>query len=195
MDKIFQYTATVGIISLAAATPIFAQTSIPKFEIVTPGDTQTIYGNKIPVLFAVENFQLVDYSQNSKPATGQGHIHLWLDSDSPTTQSATKIIQDTYTFSDVSYGDHTLRAELVTNDHKSLVPQQIVTVNFKSAQIPSAAQESQTSGFDKKTATVILVVVALVIIAAWWYTKDEEEEEKPEKASKPKRKNKRKSKK
>ena len=195
MNKLFKYAATATIAYFALTIPVFAQTNNPKFEIITPGDGQIIYGNKVPVLFSVENFQLVDYAQNPKPTAGQGHIHIWLDDSNATAQSATKVTQDTHTFPDVSYGNHTLRAELVTNDHKSLVPPQIITVNFKSEQIPSAAQESQTSGFDKKTATVILVVVALVIIAAWWYTKDEDDEEKPEKASRPKKKNKRKTKK
>jgi len=195
MNKLFKYAATATIAYFALTIPVFAQTNNPKFEIITPGDGQIIYGNKVPVLFSVENFQLVDYAQNPKPTAGQGHIHIWLDDSNATAQSATKVTQDTHTFSDVSYGDHILRTELVTNDHKSLVPPQVITVNFKSAQIPAAAQESQTSGFDKKTATVILIVVALVIIAAWWYTKDEEEEEKPEKASKPKKTRTRKSKK
>lgn len=174
-------SASLGILLLAASA-ISAQSispslqTTPKLEIITPGEGQTIYGNKVPVLLSVENLDIVDYQQNTKPATGQGHIHLWLDGTNPTAQSAIKVIQDTHTFSDVAYADHMLRAELVTNDHKSLVPPQVVTVNFKNEVIPSAA-ETETSGFDKKTALVIFIVVALVIIAAWWYTKDEEEEE------------------
>ena len=149
----------------------------PKLEMITPSEGQTIYGSKVPVLFSVENVEIVDYQQNTKAEAGHGHIHVWLDDQNPTAQSAVKATQDTHTFSDVAYGEHNLRAELVGNDHKSLVPPQVVTVKFKNQEIPSAAQESQVSGFDKKTAFVILVVVALVIIAAWWYTKEEDEEE------------------
>ena len=189
MDKFFKYAAAIGIISLAAATPIFGQASTPKFEIITPSESQTIYGNKLPVLFSVENFQLVDYAQNPKPAAGQGHIHIWLDDQTPTAQSAVKISQDTYTFSDVANGNHTLRAELVSNDHKSLTPPQAVNVAFTIQSVPAPQDTSATSGFDKKTATVILVIVALVIIAAWWYTKDEDED--LEKVEKPIKKTKR----
>ena len=191
MDKFFKYAATVGIISLVATTPIFGQSSTPKFEIITPSENQTVYGTKIPVLFNVENFQLVDYQQNTKPVAGQGHIHVWLDDANPTAQTAIKISQDTYTFPDVAFGEHTLQAELVTNDHKSLKPPQVVSAKFKNEAIPQSEQ-SQTTGFDKKTAAVILVVVALVIVAAWWYTKDEDEEEMEKPARKIKKTSRRK---
>ena len=147
MDKFFKYAATVGIISLVATTPIFGQSSTPKFEIITPSENQTVYGTKIP--------------------------------------------QDTYTFPDVAFGEHTLQAELVTNDHKSLKPPQVVSAKFKNEAIPQSEQ-SQTTGFDKKTAAVILVVVALVIVAAWWYTKDEDEEEMEKPARKIKKTSRRK---
>lgn len=182
-------------ILLLAASAISAQSTsgqlqtTPKLEIITPGEGQTIYGNKVPVLLSVENFDIVDYQQNTKPAAGQGHIHLWLDDTNPTAQSATKVVQDSHTFSNVAYGDHTLRAELVTNDHKSFVPPQVITINFKNEIIPSAA-ETETSGLDKKTAFLILIVVALVIIAAWWYTKEEEGEMETVEKAKPVRKSK-----
>ena len=192
MNKFLKYATAIALV-LAVSTPALAQTSTPKFEIITPSEGQTVYGSKIPVLFNVnvENFQLVDYQQNTKPAAGQGHIHVWLDDANPTAQTAIKISQDTYTFPDVAFGEHTLQAELVTNDHKSLKPPQVVSVKFKNEAIPQSEQ-SQTTGFDKKTAAVILVVVALVIVAAWWYTKDEDEEEMEKPARKIKKTSRRK---
>ncbi len=168
-----------------AATAVNAQaTGTPTLEIITPSEGQTIYGNKVPILFNVENFEIVDYQQNTTAVTGQGHIHLWLDDKDPTPVTATKVVEDTYTFSDVPYGSHTLMAELVGNTHQSLALPQKVTINFTNAEIASS-ETAATSGFDKKTALVIFVVVALVILAAWWYTKEEDEEleaeEKPKK--------------
>lgn len=168
-----------------AVTAVNAQaTGAPTLEIITPSEDQTIYGNKVPILFNVENFEIVNYEQNTTAVTGQGHIHVWLDNEEPTPALATKVVEDTFTFSDVPYGSHTLMAELVGNTHQSLIPPQKVTVNFTNAEIASS-ETAATSGFDKNTALVIFIVVALVILAAWWYTKDEDdeaiEEEKPKK--------------
>ncbi len=162
---------------LIAATikPAHAQNS-PSLEVVTPTENQTVYGSKIPILFNVINFQLVEDTPGTKPQVGQGHILLWLDDQNPTTESATKVAADTFTYSDVAYGNHILVAELVASDNKPLIPSQKVTVNFASAAAPLTEDPKITSSFDKNTALVILVVVALVIVAAWWYTKDEDEE-------------------
>ena len=183
--------STIGISSalvLLTSTLIFAQTTSPALKVITPQEGQTIYGTRLPILFSVENFELVDYQTNPSPIAGQGHIHLWLDETNPTRESAAKVIQDSFTFSDVPFGEHTLRAELVTNNHNSLTPPQIVTVTFKNAQLSTPSPAVATSGFDKNTALVILVVVALVIVAAWWYTKEEDEEPKSESKSKVTRK-------
>ncbi len=145
-------------------------------KIVTPSEGQTIYGQKVPILISVENLSLTDYQTNKNKAAGQGHIHLWFDDANPTRDSAVKLTTDEFTYSDVPYGDHALKAELVNNDHTSLTPQVITTVNFKTAPVATSSPVA-TSGFDKNTALVILVVVALVILAAWWYTKEEDEEE------------------
>lgn len=180
MVKVLKASILSFALLLVAAAGINAQapaaTTSPTFEIITPSEGQTLYGNKVPILFNVENFEIVDYSVNKTPTAGQGHIHVWLDDAKPTAETAAKIIEDTYTFSDIPYGKHTLTAELVNNNHQPLNPPQKVTVTFNNEQI-ATPEAAATSGFDKKTALVILVVVALVIVAAWWYTKDEDEDE------------------
>lgn len=186
MSKVFTVLFVSLVLTFSLVGQIHGQTPTgPKLEIITPSDGQTIYGGKIPILISFENFEIVDYSANKTPKAGQGHVHLWLDETNPTPENATKVIEDNFTYSDVPFGNHTLVAELVSNNHASLTPVQKMTVNFTSAQI-SSPQTPEVSGFDKKTATVILVVVALVILAAWWYTKDEDEEMEMEEKSKKK---------
>lgn len=189
MNKISKAAIATTFALLAATSTILAQSPSTlggpvKFEVITPSEGQTIYGDKIPVLFSAENFEIVDYAQNSQPKAGQGHVHIWLDDQNPTAQDATKVTTDTYTFSNVAYGDHTLKAELVTNDHKSMSPPQVVTTKFKNQAIASELADPNQSSFDKRTAMVILVVVALVIVAAWYYTKDEDDEDIDEKPKK-----------
>lgn len=181
MNRILRATAAAGAISLFYATAIFAQDTAtrPTLAVITPSEGQTIYGNKVPILLSVENFEIVDYGQNPTNVAGDGHVHLWLDDQNPTRDSAAKVTDDNFTYSDVAFGSHTLKAELVNNNHTSLIPPVVTTINFKTAPTVTPSPAA-TSGFDKNTALVILVVVALVIVAAWWYTKEEEE---PPKAS------------
>lgn len=184
MQHISRIFALTTVLTVAMATPAFAQVAqAPKLTIVTPQAGQTIYGDKIPALFSVEGVQLTDYHAYPYSTPGQGHIHVWLDDQNPTAESAAKVIEDNFTFSDVPAGDHTLKAELVNNNHTSLTPPQVVTVQFKSAPAGSPAPAPSPT-FDKSTAAVILVVVALVIVAAWWYTKDEEDEPKAKQETK-----------
>lgn len=164
---------------IASTSSVLAQTkqdTTPQIKIITPSDGQTIYGDKIPVLFGADNFQIIDFKTNPISSPGQGHIHLWLDDTNTNPETAVKVIEDNYIYSNVAYGDHTLHAELVNNDHTSLNPPQTNTVQFKSASSGTPNPIIENS-FDKNTALVILVVVSLVIISAWWYTKEDEENE------------------
>jgi len=184
VKKLSTAILTASILTLFAASSALAQANLPSLKVVTPSEGQTIYGNRIPILVAAENFQVVDYQQYSTPTPGQGHIHLWLDDTNPTKESAVKLVKDNFTYTDVTYGEHTLRTELVNNNHTSLNPPVVTTVKFKSAPVATPSPAA-VSGFDKNTALVILVVVALVILAAWWYTQEEDEKPKPA-VSKPK---------
>jgi len=126
-------TALGGLLLTSAA---FAQVGgSPTLQVITPSEDQTLYGQRVPILVTVENFTVVDYQTVKTKVSGQGHIHLWLDDANPTRESAAKIIIDEFTYSDVPYGDHKLRAELVNNDHTSLTPQVTTTVNFKTAPV------------------------------------------------------------
>src|SRR5579872_5377220 len=177
MNKIaLSVATTLAVASLYMSPVALAQSSTPTttsgaptLQVVTPQEGQTIYGTEVPILFAVQNFQIVDYTQYPTNQKGQGHIHVWLDDQNPTMDSAKKVTQDNTLYTDVPYGDHTLKAELVNNNHTSLTPPVVVTVHFKTAPATSPETSTVTSAFDKNTALVILVIVALVIVAAWWY--------------------------
>ena len=186
MKKFALILGTFLLLALTIIPATSAQTKgTPTLDVLTPSEGQTIYGDKVPVLLDAQNFEIVDFANNTKAVAGQGHVHLWLDDEQMTPQSAAKAIEDTFTFSDVPAGDHKLRVELVAYYLSSLKPPVASEINFKTAPVSSAVPPEAESGFDKKTAMVIFVVVALVIIAAWWYTKDEDEEmEKESKVSK-----------
>lgn len=185
MKKIIATFVVTLAIALSLTTTALAQAQTTKFQIITPTNDQTLYGNKVPILFSLENFTIID-EQGAKAKAGQGHILLWLDDESKSPDSATKVTSDAFTFSDVTFGDHTLNAQLVTSDNKPLNPPLDATVKFKTAELP-ASNPPEATTFDKKTSLVILIIVALVIVAAWWYTREDDlEEVEPKQTSKPK---------
>ncbi len=186
MKRITYILPLTAAATLLTASAAFAQTTgNPQLQVVTPSDGQTIYGNRVPILFSVQNFTIVEKPSNTTAQKNQGYILIWLDDKNAAIDTATKVTADSFTYSDVAYGDHTLKAELVTTDNKPLNPPQETTVNFKNAPITSPTPAA-TEGFDKNTTLVILIVVALVIVAAWWYTKEETEEEPEARTNKPK---------
>lgn len=176
MNRIPRIIVTASATLLLSTSFAFAQeSSAPSFDI-TPSEGQVIYGNKVPVLVAAENFEIVDYKENTLIQPGKGHVHIWLDEQNPTVDNSVQLTTEIFTYSDVAYGEHTLTAELVNNNHTPLVPRVTKKVKFQNQPIASP-NPAQATGFDKKTGLIILAIVALVIIAAWWYTKDEDEEE------------------
>lgn len=192
MNKIVRFAISLGAFTAFSVSPLFAQTNDNQFKILAPSEGQTLYGTKVPVLISLpQGYTFSDFEVNKAVATGQVHLHLWLDDTNPTKESAIKIKEEDFTYSDVPNGDHILTAELVNNDHSSLKPPQIQRVNFKTDQASSPSPIA-ASGFDKNTAVVILVVVALVILAAWWYTKEDVDEEVKSQSEKSKSKSSRK---
>lgn len=183
MQKITTIFSATALSLLISAAPVLAQAKpAPTLDVITPAEGQTIYGDKIPVLTSSENFTLVDFQSNPPLVYGEGHIHLWLDDANPTAESATKSFQEDFTFSDVPYGEHTLKVQLVNNNHTPVTPIQEKTIHFRSEAIPTPSSVN-SSAFDKNTGLVILIIVALVIVSAWWYTKEEDEEIKVEKSA------------
>lgn len=135
-------------------------------SITTPTEGQMIVGNSVPVSVDVSNFTLVDFRIHPKAAIGQGHIHLWLDQAINDPMSAIKLITNSYTFEGVKPGMHTLVAELVGSDHKSLVPPVRTTVTF-TTQVPEVAAQSSPS---VSPLTVSIVAFLFVVIVLFFVT-------------------------
>ena len=76
IKKIQTFILSLIAVFVATAAVNAQATGAPTLEIITPGEDQIIYGNTIPILFNVENFEIVNYEENTKPTAGQGHIHI-----------------------------------------------------------------------------------------------------------------------
>jgi len=102
----------------------------------TGGGTGIVPGN-ITVTVQVANFQLVEkLGQANVP--GQGHLHYFLDVDAPTTPGQPAVTapgtyaataSTSYTWPNVTSGQHKFSVELINNDHTPLVPPVVASVN------------------------------------------------------------------
>lgn len=109
----------------------------PKLTIVFPKDGELIKSSKVTVQLETENFNIVPVGEPVKE--GQGHFHVWFDSDKKVT--ADKIV----TFENVVSDKHTIVAELVKSDHSSLSPKvtKTITINVESDYVPSKPEPQQ----------------------------------------------------
>ncbi len=122
-----------------ATTTATTTTSAPTLKITAPtgGGTGIVPGN-ITVTVEVTNFQLVDKLGQAN-VSGQGHLHYFLDVDAPTTPGQPAVTapgtyaataSTSYTWPNVTGGQHKFSVELINNDHTPLVPPVVASVNL-----------------------------------------------------------------
>ncbi len=128
--KRFVLVAVIFLIS-AYLSPTFAQSASPKTKTATDNDVQltiispvndsTIFGSDVAVSFIINKFIFTDFAKRPNNFNGEGHMHIWLDENDPTTQNAQEIVKAAdFTIHDVPPGAHTLMFELVNNNHNPL---------------------------------------------------------------------------
>lgn len=84
----------------------------PALEVLHPKEGATVKAGEVTVRLKVSNLRLVP--GGGARVAGEGHVHYMLDGD------LTMKPADSFTFSDVARGQHTLVVELVGNDHQPL---------------------------------------------------------------------------
>jgi hypothetical protein len=158
--KLLALTSTVTVLSLAS--PVFAA---PQIDISSPIENQKIESEEVTVSWKVSDFTVVDYAQYPKNKVGQGHVHLWLDENSPTAQNSIKVTSgENYTFKGIKSGSHTLIVELQNNDHSPLKPAIRKTINFE-----TSAPIFVNPTLPQNDATLFLLLVSVILIGGLWY--------------------------
>jgi hypothetical protein len=92
----------------------------PSIAISSPSDEAFIAGTDVDVTLAVQNFNV------DNVGSGDGHIHYSLDGGVAVMKYDTNPIS----LANLSYGEHTLTAELVDGNHASLDPAVTASVTF-----------------------------------------------------------------
>jgi hypothetical protein len=121
-------SSAVGVLLNTSAPPIVAE---PDLRIIAPVTGEIIEGTTVRVRVEVRNLKLVDFAQKPKNAPGEGHIHMWLDTDPSDQSKAIEVVTpEDVVFTNVPYGTHTLTVEVRNNDHSPLSPPLIRTARF-----------------------------------------------------------------
>ncbi|WP_300998919.1 fasciclin domain-containing protein [Methanoculleus sp.] len=105
--------------------------------IASPEEGANVTAGNVTVSVNVTNFTLVEPTGQAN-ATGEGHLHYYLDAPVPTNESAPAIPETgdyvvsantSYTWENVTAGEHNLSVQLVNNDHTPVTPLVFETVN------------------------------------------------------------------
>ncbi len=100
---------------------------LPSFVIVSPknGETFKIKGNTTSVTLILSTANLLLKQPGGEIKIGEGHFHITLNAQKPIELTAKK-----YTIENVGIGEHSLKIEIVKNDHSSYSPKIIKTIYF-----------------------------------------------------------------
>ncbi len=102
--------------------------AMPSFSVISPDEGEVVateleYGD-VGLVLSTSNF-IIKPLGSAPNKVGEGHFVVTVDSG-----DAIHIFSKTHTLEGVQPGSHTLRVELVNNDHTSYSPPIVKTVNF-----------------------------------------------------------------
>ena len=160
----------VSPITTASITVIVSgPAAAPSVMIVSPQNGATVSAGNVTVTAMVSNFTVVD-KQGQASVAGQGHLHFYMDvSPLPSTPGQPAIPPNagavwahvsgtTYTFTNVTAGQHTFSVQLANNDHTPVIP--IVTDSVTVTASGSSTTQVSTTGGTTTGATTTSTTIA-----------------------------------
>ena len=136
-----------------AANQTANQTTDVNVTITSPEDNSSVAAGNVTIEVNLTNFTLVEPTGQPN-APGEGHLHYYLDAPIPTNESAPAIpetggyvisINDSYTWENVTPGEHNFSVQVVHNDHTPLIPLVYDVVNVTVGENATAG-ENVTAG-------------------------------------------------
>lgn len=118
----------------------------PALRIVSPADGAILNTSQVKVAVTAFHHQLTDFRQHAQAMSGQGHVHVWLDTDPADPKIAYKMVNtEPAVFDNVPPGTHKLTVQLVGNDHKPIFPEVKQVISFQTTAKPDSAATAHTS--------------------------------------------------
>ncbi|WP_332450740.1 cupredoxin domain-containing protein [Methanoculleus sp.] len=151
LSRLLILTLVIGCVALfsgavaqeygSAQTPAVATagnvTNETNVTITSPEENASVAAGNVTVDVNLTNFTLVEPTGQPN-APGEGHLHYYLDAPIPTNASAPAIPATggyvistnlSYTWENVTAGEHNFSVQVVNNDHTPLIPLVFETVN------------------------------------------------------------------
>lgn len=128
--------------------------SYPTLTITSPTEGQAIYDTTVTVSVSAANINLVPAT--STVVEGEGHLHLYLDNRDYVLSTGS------YEFTEVPFGQHTLRAVLHRGDHSPFDPPVVQTIAFTTSEQPA----QPPAGKPDYTPAVVAIIILIILIGA-----------------------------
>lgn len=129
----FDYT--LGYEESTRTVSLTERESAPGFTVFGVQPSGYVIGDKLEVSVFAFGHSLQDFSQHAEPKQGEGHIHLWLDSELTPQLAVKSFRSEPVVFDHLAPGEHTLTVQLVGNDHKPIEPEVKREITFSSARL------------------------------------------------------------
>ncbi len=108
-----------------------APTSSPSIAFTSPTEGSTVTGPEVTVTFSLSNFQIDAANIGKANAAAKGHLHGYLDGGTYIAIADNKVVLNKATTgADLAPGKHSLKLELVNNDHSKITPAVEKTLAF-----------------------------------------------------------------
>lgn len=168
--KVFWHVISLILASAALLAIPSVASAEPGLTVSSPQTEETINGTSVTVTFAASEFSIVPSTVPLAEAglrpeanrEGEGHVHFMLDLLPIVVWETT----ESYTFSDVPPGEHTLMVELVNNDHSPLAAPVVQQLRFRTNSDQLLAYTGGGSAGASETYVILLVLLGTATMGA-----------------------------
>lgn len=115
-----------------ASAPKEDQAAVPTFLVEGLKDGDQVKTGDVKLSISLTGMKLVNFKDHKEVEKGQGHIHIWLDTDPNNPKAALKVVTEPnkIVLKDVKAGEHTLIIGLVGNDHQPIEGSELKSIKF-----------------------------------------------------------------
>ena len=118
-------------VAKTTTTPAQVATQTPGITFTSPTEGSTVTGPEVTVMFSLSAFEIDAANVGKVNAPGKGHLHGYLDGGNYIPIADNKVVLNKATTGvDLTPGKHTLKLELVNNDHGKVSPSVEKTLTF-----------------------------------------------------------------
>jgi len=137
------------------ALKLGAERNAPQVMISSPKDGAVLPQDDVTISVDVENFDLVE-KQGEQNSGGEGHLHYYMDVPVPAVPGRSAIAAEgmyahtadtSYTWQNVTPGEHNFSVQLVNNDHTALAMPLTdkISITVTAPMVPSPGSEYQNA--------------------------------------------------